>query len=412
MRGARNCFVGLTTAVVVLALGAGTGTALAAPSCGPAPKTRTLATGLGLLESAIVDRKGRLFVTDGDGLLRLDRPGSRPRRVALYADPGGLVLDGAGKLIAGSGTTIAGGLLGDVTGPAKLLRIDPDSGAQRVYATGLAQANGLARGPDGAIYASNDAGSAIDRVVRGHTQRGWARVQSGNGLVIDTTGRWLYAAQTFVPAAIRQVDLRDPSHQSDYVRPPLSDTIAGLDGMTRDARDRLFVAAQVPGELWRVGRPPRVCALVRGLDRFPNGPSAVVTGVGSGPFPARNVYVLTFGGDVIEVFNVAAPPRSAGTGDPRRPARRPKLRVKVRPRRARIGRRRTFRVRITAFVRGKRRPVRRALVRFAGRRARTNRRGRARIRVRLRKAGRRRVRASKRGYRRGSAVVRAGRRRR
>jgi len=344
-----------------------------APDCGGGlAKTRTLASGLDTLESAVVDRRGRLFFTDPNGLLRLDRPGAKPRRVALYEEPGGLVLDGAGKLIAGSGNSIANGIVGDFTGPAKLLRIDPDTGAQRVYATGLAMANGLARDRDGTIYASNDFGSGIDRVRGGRTERGWARVQSGNGLAIDATGRYLYAAQTFVPAAIRQVDLRDPSRTSDYVRPPLSDTTAGLDGMTRDARDRLFVTAQTPGELWRVGRPPSVCVLVRGLDRFPSGPSAVATGVGDGPFPAKNVYVVTFGGEVIEVFDVAAAPApsgGAGTGTTR--ARRPKLRVKAFPRRARAGRRTRFRFRVTALVRGRRRPIRRALVRFAGRRAHT-----------------------------------------
>jgi len=210
-------------ALVALALGAGGETTIAAPDCGGGlAKTRTLASGLDTLDSAIVDRRGQLFFTDRNGLLRLDRPGAKPRRVALYEEPGGLVLDGTGKLIAGSGNSIANGIVGDFTGPAKLLRIGPDTGAQRVYATGLAMANGLARDRDGTIYASNDFGSGIDRVRGGRTERGWARVQSGNGLAIDTTGRYLYAAQTLVPAAIRQVDLRDPSRTSDYVRPPLS----------------------------------------------------------------------------------------------------------------------------------------------------------------------------------------------
>lgn len=396
--------------MTLLSLGTG-GEAIAAPSCGPAPKTRTLLSGLGRLESVIVDRKGRLFFTDPDGLLRLDRPGARPRRVAFYPAPGGLVLDGAGKLIVGSGNSLQGGALGNLSGLAKLLRIDPDSGARAVYATGLAMANGLARAPDGAIYASDDFGTGIDRVKNGRTQRNWARVPSGNGLAIDSTGRSLYAAQTFVPAAVRQVDLRDPRRTGDYVRPGLIDVASGLDGMTRDARDRLFVAAQTPGQIWRVNRPPSVCVLLSGLDRFPSGPSAVATGRGDGPFPARNLYAVTFGGKVIELANVAAAP-SSGKGAPTpRLARRPKLRLEVFPRRARTGRRMRFRFRVTARVRGKWRPIRRALVRFAGKRVRTNRRGRARIRVRLRRTGRRRARASRRGYRRGSAVIRVRRRR-
>ena len=80
-----------------------------------------------------------------------------------------------------------------------------------------------------------------------------------------------------------------------------------------------------------------------------------------------------------------------------------KIHVRVRPRRVRAGRRTRFRFRVTVR-RG--RPLRGALIRFAGRRARTNRRGRASLRVRLGRRGRRRVVVSKRGYRRGRATVR------
>jgi endoglycosylceramidase len=80
-----------------------------------------------------------------------------------------------------------------------------------------------------------------------------------------------------------------------------------------------------------------------------------------------------------------------------------KIRVRVRPRHVGAGRRTRFRFRVTVR-RG--RPLRGALIRFAGRRSRTNRRGRASLRVRLGRRGRRRVVVSKRGYRRGRATVR------
>ena len=43
-----------------------------------------------------------------------------------------------------------------------------------------------------------------------------------------------------------------------------------------------------------------ICALVRGLGF----PSAVAVGLGDGPFPASKLYIVTFGGDVIEIPNV------------------------------------------------------------------------------------------------------------
>ena len=95
-----------------------------------------------------------------------------------------------------------------------------------------------------------------------------------------------------------------------------------------------------------------------------------------------------------------------------RPARRggesARLRLAVRPRRARAGRRTAFRFRVIRAGRGGL-PVQGALVRFAGRRARTNHAGRTRIAVRFRGMGRRRARATLHGYRGARATVRVRR---
>ena len=234
------------------------------------------------------------------------RRGATPQVLALVEAPGGLAFDGDGSLIVGFGNSVANGSVGDATGPSGLLRIDPDTGAQSVFATGLSMANGLDRGPDGSFYASNDFGSNIDRVRNGVTERGWARVESGNGLVVDSAGRYLYVAQTFRPAAIQRVDLSDPSLVTEYVRADPADMAAGLDGMTRDARDRLIVTANGSGEVWRVDTEPSICVLLDGLPAFPDGPSAVATGSRQGSFPAENAYVVTFAGDLIELVDVAA----------------------------------------------------------------------------------------------------------
>ena len=95
-------------------------------------------------------------------------------------------------------------------------------------------------------------------------------------------------------------------------------------------------------------------------------------------------------------------PGEAGTPGGRA-ARRPRLRVSVRPRRVRAGRRTRFRIRVTTLTG---RPVRGALVRLGGRRVRTGRRGRARITRRFERSGRRAVRASRPGYRPARATIR------
>ena len=46
--------------------------------------------------------------------------------------------------------------------------------------------------------------------------------------------------------------------------------------------------------------------MLRGLAGFPDGPSAVALGARKGPFPATNLYVVTFDGRLIEIRNAAA----------------------------------------------------------------------------------------------------------
>jgi hypothetical protein len=100
------------------------------------------------------------------------------------------------------------------------------------------------------------------------------------------------------------------------------------------------------------------------------------------------------------------PTRGGAGGDP--PLQRPvtprgrRLRLAVWPGRARGGEARAFAIRVLT---GDHRPVRGALVRFAGRRARTDARGRARIAVGALRPGRVVVRASKAGFSGARATV-------
>jgi hypothetical protein len=85
---------------------------------------------------------------------------------------------------------------------------------------------------------------------------------------------------------------------------------------------------------------------------------------------------------------------------------KPRLRLRVTPRRVRAGHRTRFRFRVTSHGR----PVRGARVRLAGKIKRTGRRGRATITRRLHRRGLRRAVVHKRGYRAASRRVRVLRR--
>jgi sugar lactone lactonase YvrE len=295
----------LATDVVSPLLGAPA--ALAVPLCEGLPAVRVLYSGLGVLESAIVDPDGRLFLSNqtshglAGSVMRIDHPDAEPVELAApISSPGGLAFDDSGHLIAGFGDSAYRGLAGNfagLAGLAGLLRIDPDNGQHTTLVTGLGMANGVARAADGTIFASNDFGTSLDRVdPDGRVHRQWAKVPSANGLAIDSAGRYLYASQTFVPAAIKRIEIADPANITLHAQPPPLARGALLDGLAIDDADRLFVAANGAGQIWRVDPDGTICALARGL----RCPSMVALGRGRTGFQAGNLYAVTFHGDVIE----------------------------------------------------------------------------------------------------------------
>ncbi len=273
----------------------------AAPDCSFVPQPRTVLSGLGRLESVIADRQGRLyFVETGNvgRLLKLSEPGAQPQvLVDGIANPRGLAFDRDGMLYLGFG---GDGVISQQTLDAGVLRIDPRTGQHSVYVTGLEMANGVAWADD-VIYASNNFGTHVQRVVEGRVELDWAAVTSANGLVVDRAGKFLYAAQTFQPAAIKRVEIANPTNVQTYVQAGPEDIAAGPDGMTRDERDRLYVAANGAGQVWRVDEQRQICVLWRGV---PVGPSAVAFGGGTRLFPEDNLFVVTFQGQLIELPGV------------------------------------------------------------------------------------------------------------
>jgi sugar lactone lactonase YvrE len=298
-------------------------TASAAPACVNPPQAETIYSGYGILESVIVDQQGRLYFTDTDNdqILRADAPGMTPYTFATgIPAAGGMTFLPDGDLIVGTGDAIATGLFGPISPSAGLIRIDPDTAAKTPYASGLQMANGVEIGPGGEIYASADVvlANGIDRVGPGGTpvEAQWADVASANGLVVDSAGQFLYAAQTFQPAAIKRVTLTDPPQVETFVQAPPADIAGGPDGMTRDENDQLYVAANGGGQIWKVTNPGREICSLASMAAFPDGPSAVAFGKGPTGFSGANLYAVTFGGEVIELRGArAAAPASPSSAN-------------------------------------------------------------------------------------------------
>jgi hypothetical protein len=291
----------LFLAALSAALAVTTTPALAVPTCpGYTEHAETLLSGLGSLESATVDRKGRLYFTDTDAeqLLRMNTPTSKPKPVVKNVTaPGGLTWV-HGKLILGYGDAIATASL--VNPVAGLIVFNPKSGKSHPLIAGTQMSNGLAHSKNGAIYASADVGLGIDRVYGGQVELNWASLPSPNGLAVSRNGKWLYAAQTFVPARISRIEIADPSNVQLYAQPGPADTAAGLDGLTRDKRDRLYVAANGLAWVGRVDTDRSICQFSGGMGMV----SAVALGHGKHGFSRHNLYAVNFGGEVIELPNV------------------------------------------------------------------------------------------------------------
>jgi sugar lactone lactonase YvrE len=381
--------------VAALAALATAPSAQALTDCSPLPQKKTILTGQGQLESIISDAKGRIFYSDimnGGRLLRIDAPGAEPKVLVQGVNgTGGLAWDTDGSLVLGFNGSTQNSV---VDGPdGGLLRVNPDTGQTSVITTGIGQANGLVRGPDGAIYASNDFGHGIDRFIDGKLQDDWSKVMTPNGLVIDTTGRYLYAAQTFKPASIAQIDLNDPTKETPYFEAGPGDMQGGPDGMTRDERDRLFLAVNASGEVWRIDTDRNACRLASGIMNA----SALNWGGGAPGFPAKNLYVVGFSGVLVELADATDRPPAAGP-----PASASALRLTVSPRRLPAKSVTAWGLRVTAGGH----PLPGATVRMGGKRATTNADGVAKIAVRFFHPGVKRVSASHPGYRRAVKTIR------
>jgi sugar lactone lactonase YvrE len=264
---------------------------------------RVLSDGHGVLESIAVDRRGRLFFTDATNGTRmmLRRPGAEPRLILDGIEgTGGIVLRRDGDLLMGFGNSVAQAGDGTANPEAGLLRVDPRSGEARVWVEGLQMANGLTRGPGRTIFASNDIAGGVDRVRRRVPELNWAPITSANGLIMSSDRETLFVNQTFTAAAIQAVPVDDPAAAETYYAAGPADVAAGLDGLTADGRDRLYAAANGLGQVWRIDGPADACVLAA-RDPFPSGPSDLSFGAREGEFPAQNLYVTTFGGELLEL---------------------------------------------------------------------------------------------------------------
>ncbi|AZM87377.1 SMP-30/gluconolactonase/LRE family protein [Streptomyces sp. W1SF4] len=309
LRGPRAGFV--AAAVLAAATAAPAGPAQAAARCAPgAPAAAPVRVAQlpDWVESIAVDGRGRMFATAyfSGRVYRIDAPGSAP--VALTGDVGangGIVVREDGQLLVGTGNDLAHSLTGDLFPTSRLLRVDPDSGAVRTYASGLGGIDGVALAPDGTVYTTTLGGRNIGRVTPdGRVDPAWARVPQPNGIAVSPDGGEVYVVQTTVAPGLYRIPVGDPAHPRLWVSAGLFDALALPDGLTLDGRGRPLVATHAAGEIWRVedGRP---CSVESGLPLS----TQIAYGHGDRGFSAGRLYRAGVDGTVYEVPGGAEPGR-------------------------------------------------------------------------------------------------------
>lgn len=289
---------------IAVAVVGGVWTSPASGACVPWQASTVLA-GQGALENLAFDGRGGLLLSASrdDAILQLGADGELSTLIDDVHAPGGLRVR-HGVLYFNTQDDAISGVQGIADGTLERYRLS--TGRRSVWARGLTMPNGLVFLPNGDAVVSRDlgTGTGMTRIRardREHPQPNWARLDDTNGMAVDPTGRWLYTVETFAPESrVYRIRISHPSRIGVVAALGDGTVPKGLDDMTIDSRGRLYIAANIAGEVIRLNpRTGASCVLASGL----HSPSAVKFGRGPG-WSTRSLYVTGFDGAVVRL----APP--------------------------------------------------------------------------------------------------------
>jgi sugar lactone lactonase YvrE len=288
-RGKRPAIAALVVALAALAL-----PQAAAGACRQW-HARTLVSGQGWLENLAFDGRGSITLSAlAQGrILRLTRDGHLSTAVDSVFAPGGQAVRGQ-FLYFNTGDTV-----GQQAKQGTVDRVNLRTGRRSTWARGIAMPNGLVllRNGDAIVSGGQGFGRQLTRVPArnpAHPRRNWAKVDGGNGLAVDPSGRFVYVSRTLTPdGEIDRVSIAHPRRISVVAR---LGTGALPDDMAIDAHGILYVAGFGSGKLYRVD-PHRhtSCPIASGLTQ----PTSARFG-GAG-WNRRHLYVTDAQGNLSEL---------------------------------------------------------------------------------------------------------------
>lgn len=297
MRSLVNVLLGVLLVSGFAAIAAPSATAAVCPGAGQAPVVVGRAPGA--IEGFTVDARGRAYVTaiGNSTLFRIDAPGAPAVPIATLPSGGGaLAWAPDGTLLVGTGDDPRV-FVGDALRHAGIVRVDIDTLAVTPFVTGLSAANGMAVARDGTVYATNDFGNLVARILpNGVVQPDWVRFPSANGAVLSADGAWLYVSRTFANQGVSRISTINGSVQSlaDFGG---TDLLKFADGLTLDSLGRPVVPANFAGEVIRIDGFNQFCTLGSGMPQS----SVVSYGRGTTGFAQGRLFRAGFDGNVFEV---------------------------------------------------------------------------------------------------------------
>jgi hypothetical protein len=317
-------FAASSIAVALSLVGLTAATAASESAC-VAWDMRTVAEGLDRIENLEPDGTGGMLISAGprNAIERITPDGQRETAFADVPGPGGLRVRGR-TLYAVTNGSLVDGMTNSPRG--KIETFDLRTGARTVYSQGLTAPNGLVFDGDGNAYVSRDAGTLspsdpwvpnpfsggigsdmhITKVPAAapiNPETTWSDLPDTNGLEVDKSNTWLYAATTFnFNAEVYRVLLADPSVVEKVADlGSITDPINGLDDMTFGKDGNLYITANGMGRIWRLDPATgERCIIASGLQN----PTAAKFGRGPG-WSASHLFVTGWDGKLRELI----PPR-------------------------------------------------------------------------------------------------------
>jgi sugar lactone lactonase YvrE len=285
---------------------------------------RTVADGLDRVENLEPDGRGGMLISAGprNAIERITPDGERTTAFADVPGPGGLRIVGKTLFAVTNGNLVDGATN---TPDGKIETFDLKTGERQVYSEGLTAPNGLVFDKGGNAYVSRDFGTFdpadpwvpdpfdggigsdmhVTRVPAADPmspETEWADLSDTNGLAVDKTNTWLYAATTFnFNAGVYRVRLDDPSVIEKVADlGSAADPANGLDDMTFGKDGNLYITANGMGRVWQLDPlTGERCLIASGLQN----PTAAKFGQGPG-WPSDHLYVTGWDGRLREL----APP--------------------------------------------------------------------------------------------------------